>query len=350
MEQAFTMMKFPREIVEHHIEASMDKVKMQKRKLAMMGFFAGMFIAYAAAASSVIIHDISNVGLARLLAGCIFPVGLMLIVFIGGELFTGDCLMIMGVLHKQYRIRSMVRVLAVVLPANLVGAVLLTWLVSMSGQWNYTGGLLGAFTIKVAMDKVSMPFMTAFISGLICNVFVCAAVLLMNASKDVTGKIWGCFFPIMAFIVSGYEHCVADMYFVPAGIFAMKNEAYVQKAIDTYGYTAEQLSGLDWGSFFLNNMLPVTLGNMVGGMVIMGAILYGIHGKTLKMDRPRKAHRYHERRYRHEHPGEHHAQAEHPGHKEHQTRSEHHGHREYHGHGEYHGHREHHSHGANHNH
>lgn len=285
-------MKFPREVVEHNIEASTEKVKTPKRNLVMMGFFAGMFIAYGAAASSVIIHNMNNVGLARLLAGCVFPVGLMLIVFIGGELFTGDCLMIMGVLHKQYRIRDMVRVLAVVFPSNLIGSVVLAWLVSMSGQWNYTDGLLGAFTIKVAMDKISMPFQTAFVSGVICNVFVCAAVLLTTASKDVTGKIWGCFFPIMAFIVGGYEHCVADMYFVPAGIFALGNEQYVQKAMEVYGYTTQQLAELNWGSFFLDNVLPVTMGNMVGGMVIMGAILYGIHGKNLKMDRPAKAHRH----------------------------------------------------------
>ena len=120
MDKNFTMMKFPREVVEHNIEASTSKVRMPKRNLMMMGFFAGMFIAYGAAASSVIIHNVSNVGLARLLAGCVFPVGLMLIVFIGGELFTGDCLMIMGVLHNQYRIRSMVRVLAVVFPSNLI--------------------------------------------------------------------------------------------------------------------------------------------------------------------------------------------------------------------------------------
>ncbi len=284
----FTMMKFPREIVEHNIEASAEKIKLQKRKLFMMGFFAGMFIAYGAAASSVIIHNMSNVGIARLAAGCVFPVGLMLIVFIGGELFTGDCLMIMGVLHKQYRVVSMLRVLIVVLIANLIGSVALAWLVSMSGQWNYTGGLLGAFTIKVAMDKVSMPFSTAFISGVICNVFVCAAVLMASAAKDVIGKIWGCFFPIMAFIVGGYEHCVADMYFVPAGIFAMQNPDYVNKAMETYGYTMEQLEVLDWGNFFLNNMLPVTVGNMLGGMVILGAILYGIHGHTLKMDKPDK--------------------------------------------------------------
>lgn len=304
MDKNFTMMKFPREVVEHNIEASTSKVRMPKRNLMMMGFFAGMFIAYGAAASSVIIHNVSNVGLARLLAGCVFPVGLMLIVFIGGELFTGDCLMIMGVLHNQYRIRSMVRVLAVVFPSNLIGSVVLAWLVSMSGQWNYTEGLLGAFTIKVAMDKISMPFMTAFISGVICNIFVCAAVLLTNASKDVTGKIWGCFFPIMAFIVGGYEHCVADMYFVPAGILAPGNETYVQKAMDTYGYTAARLAELNWGSFFVDNVIPVTLGNMLGGMVVMGAILYGIHGKTLKMDRPSKPHRHHERNYNGEKPVE----------------------------------------------
>ena len=158
-------------------------------------------------------------------------------------------------------------------------------MVYMSGQLNYTDGLLGAYTIKVAMGKLSLSFGEAFFSGIMCNIFVCAAVLMAGAAKDIAGKVWAIFFPIMAFVVSGYEHCVANMYYIPAGMFAMNNEAYVEKAIDTYGYTAEQLQSLNMGNFLVNNALPVTLGNMVGGMIFVAMPLYLIHMKNIREGR-----------------------------------------------------------------
>jgi formate/nitrite transporter len=179
-------------------------------------------------------HAVANVGLARLVAGCVFPVGLMMIVFVGGELFTGDCLMIVGCMHKEFSVWKMIKVLIVVWTSNLIGSVLFAAMVNASTQYNFTSGLLGAFTIKVAMGKLGMSFSSAFISGILCNFFVCIAVLMAAAAKDIAGKVWAIFFPIMAFVVSGYEHCVANMYYIPAGIFAAGNEAYVQKAMETY--------------------------------------------------------------------------------------------------------------------
>jgi formate/nitrite transporter FocA (FNT family) len=104
------------------------------------------------------------------------------------------------------------------------------------------------------------------------------------AAKDVAGKLWACFFPIMAFVVCGYEHCVANMYYIPAGIFAAGNEKFVERAISEYGYTADQLAELNWANFFVVNQIPVTLGNIVGGMIFVGLILYGIHAKNLRAE------------------------------------------------------------------
>lgn len=157
-------------------------------------------------------------------------------------------------------------------------------LVSLSGQYNYTDGLLGAYTIKVAMGKVNMSFGQAFCSGIMCNIFVCAAVLMAAAAKDIAGKVWAIFFPIMAFVVSGYEHCVANMYYIPAGIFALGNEKYAARAAAEYGYTYEQMSVVDWKHFFINSSIPVTLGNIVGGMLFVGVILYLIYGKNIRHD------------------------------------------------------------------
>ena len=274
----------PTQIVAGNIAAANTKTQTSMLRMILLGIFAGMFIACGASASSVAMHAISNVGLARLVAGCVFPVGLMMIVFVGGELFTGDCLMIMGCMHKEFSIWKMIKVLIVVWISNLIGSVLFAAMVNASTQYNFTSGLLGAFTIKVAMGKLGMSFSSAFISGILCNFFVCIAVLMAAAAKDIAGKVWAIFFPIMAFVVSGYEHCVANMYYIPAGIFAAGNEAYVQKAMETYGYTAAQLEGLNWENMLIANLLPVTLGNIVGGMVLVGLPLYLIHGAKIRQE------------------------------------------------------------------
>ena len=274
----------PQQIVAANMAAAKGKTALPLLRIILLGIFAGMFIACGASASSVAMHAVANVGLARLVAGCVFPIGLMMIVFVGGELFTGDCLMIMGCMHKEFSIWKMIKVLIVVWISNLIGSVLFAAMVNASTQYNFTSGLLGAFTIKVAMGKLGMSFGSAFISGILCNFFVCIAVLMAAAAKDIAGKVWAIFFPIMAFVVSGYEHCVANMYYIPAGIFAAGNEAYVQKAMETYGYTAAQLEGLNWENMLIANLLPVTLGNIVGGMVLVGLPLYLIHGAKIRQE------------------------------------------------------------------
>ena len=274
----------PQQIVSANIAAAKGKTQLPLPRMILLGILAGMFIACGASASSVAMHAISNVGVARLVAGCVFPVGLMMIVFVGGELFTGDCLMIMGCMHRKFSVLSMVKVLVIVWLSNFAGSALFAAMVNASTQFNYTGGMLGAFTIKVAMGKVSLSFGAAFISGILCNFFVCLAVLMAASAKDIGGKVWAIFFPIMAFVVSGYEHCVANMYYIPAGIFAASNESYAQAAMEAYGYTANQLAALSWGNMIVSNMIPVTLGNIVGGMIFTGLPLYLIHGAKIRAE------------------------------------------------------------------
>lgn len=280
----FNPLLTPQQIVTSNIAAAKGKTVLPLGRLILLGIFAGMFIACGASASSVAMHNISNVGLARLVAGSIFPVGLMMIVFVGGELFTGDCLMIMGCLHGRFPAWRMAKVLVVVFLSNFIGAALLAALVNASGQLHYSGDLMGAFTMKVAIGKLTMSFGSAFASGILCNIFVCIAVLMAAAAKDIGGKVWAIFFPIMAFVVSGYEHCVANMYYIPAGIFAAANEAYVKAAEAAYGYTAAQFELLTWGNFITRNLIPVTLGNIVGGMVFVGLTLYLIHSAKIRAE------------------------------------------------------------------
>lgn len=274
----------PQQIVSANIRAAAGKAQLPMPRMILLGILAGMFIACGASASSVAMHAVSNVGLARLVAGCVFPVGLMMIVFVGGELFTGDCLMVMGCLHRIYSVGRMLRVLGVVFASNFAGAALFAALVGGTSQFGYSGGLLGAFTVKVALGKVSLSFADAFVSGILCNIFVCLAVLMASAAKDIAGKVLAIFFPIMAFVVSGYEHCVANMFYVPAGIIAVSNGTYRQAAEAVYGYSAAQLESLNWGNFLVKNLLPVTLGNIVGGMVFVGLPLYLIHREKLRAE------------------------------------------------------------------
>ena len=284
MESTYSAISTPPQIVAANMTAAKGKTELPLLRMILLGIFAGMFIAGGASASSLAMHAISNVGLARLVAGAIFPVGLMMIVLVGGELFTGDCLMIMGCVHGKFTAAKMVKVLVVVYLSNFLGSILFAELVNLSGQYSYTNGLLGAFTIKVAIGKVNLSFGAAFASGILCNIFVCMAVLMAMAAKDISGKIWAIFFPILAFIVSGYEHCVANMYYIPAGIFAKANTTYASLAMESYGYATLQLDSLNWVNFVVKNLVPVTLGNIAGGMVFVGLPLYLIHAQKLKSD------------------------------------------------------------------
>lgn len=276
------LMLTPAETFAANMKTQAAKAKMPLWRLILLGIMAGAFIALGAAGSNVAMHNISNVGVSRLVGGCIFPVGLMMIVFVGGELFTGDCLMGNAFLAKKCTALDVVRLLVVVWFANLAGSLMIALLVFASGQLGFSGGILGAFTIKVAYGKATIAPGAAVASGILCNIFVCGAVLLANSAKNAAGKVWGIFFPIMIFVVSGYEHCVANMYYIPAGILAASNPAYVATAGELYGLTPEAIaSGLTWNNFFLHSSPWVTLGNILGGMVVMGFVYFFVYKQTI---------------------------------------------------------------------
>lgn len=264
----------PKEVHENMAKAAVTKASYSWDRMLVLGIMAGLCIALGAEASNVAMHSVANVGISRLVAGCVFPVGLIALVLAGGELFTGNTLMLTGLVSKQIKLRGMLKNWVIVYVANLIGSVLIAFIVSQTGQWNYTDGMLGAMTIKIALGKVSLSPWAAVCSGIMCNIFVCLAVLMASAAKAVVGKIMAIFFPICAFVVSGFEHCVANMYYIPAGIMASKNAAYVEKAQELYGITAEQIQQLTLGHFLYDNLLFVTLGNIIGGGVLVGLMYY----------------------------------------------------------------------------
>lgn len=266
-----------KEAVNKYVAGCDAKVNSTTGKLLIKAVMAGMMIAMGAAGSSVAAHAVDNVGLARLTAGVVFPVGLMMVILMGAELFTGDCLMIMGTLSKKHSVLQLVKVLVIVYAGNFIGAGLLAWAISGCGQLGYSGGLLGAYTIKVALGKAGIDFGTALVSGILCNILVCAAVIMALCSKDIAGKLLVSFFVIMLFVTGGYEHCVANMYYITAGLFAKLNPSYVQTAMEQYGYTAQQIAVLNIPNFLFKNLLPVTIGNIIGGMVTVGLPLWYIN-------------------------------------------------------------------------
>ena len=263
-----------KEVAEKYIEGCQTKIQMPTKRLIGKSIMAGMMIAMGAGISSVAAHTIPDVGMARLAAAVVFPVGLMMVILMGAELFTGDCLVAMSVFDGKQKIRNCAKLLLFVYLGNFVGAALTALLISMSGQWDYSSGMLGAYTIKVAIGKVNISFAQGIISGILCNILVCAAVLMAMCAKDITGKLLASFFVIMLFVTGGFEHCVANMYYITAGLLAECNPQYVELAKEAYGFSQEYLGTLNVENYFVKNLLPVTIGNIIGGAFCVGVPVY----------------------------------------------------------------------------
>ncbi len=243
-------------------------------KLLIMGIMAGAFIGFGAETALTVSSDASKYvgyGIAKLLSGFVFSTGLMMVILTGAELFTGNVLIAISVLQKKATLKSLLRNWLIVYFANFLGALILVWLIYLSSSWASTGGLVGAASLKVAYAKVNLSFVEAFSRGILCNWIVCLAVWMACASKHVIGKLFAIFFPITIFVASGYEHSVANMFFIPKGLL-MKNSAEV---IAASGLTPEQLSTLNLKTFLINNLVPVTLGNIIG-VVIFVAFLFWV--------------------------------------------------------------------------
>lgn len=238
-----------------------------------LAILAGAFIALGAIFATTVSAGTAAewpFGISKLLTGFVFCLGLILVIVGGAELFTGNNLIVMAWASGKVSTRNLLRNWVIVYLGNFVGSVGTAVLVLLSKQYTFGGGAVGKTALSIANSKVNLGFLQAIALGILCNALVCLAVWLTFSARSTVDKIAAIIFPITAFVAAGFEHSVANMYFIPMGLLI--------KAFDPT-FSAEtglELSKLTWGAFFLNNLLPVTIGNIIGGTVLVAAVYWSI--------------------------------------------------------------------------
>ncbi len=219
--------------------ARVEKAGIVKGNLDFLSMFtlsllAGAFIAFGAVLYTYVIHDSSlSLGLTKLLGGLVFCLGLILVIVAGAELFTGNSLIVMAYVSRKITLERLLRNWVIVFCGNLAGSLAVVFLLSQSGQWTAAGSAVGVKALAIASGKVNLTFVEALSRGILCNILVCLAVWLCFSGRSVTDKVLAIIFPITAFVTLGFEHSVANMYFVPAGL-VLKQNAGVLSAAEGY--------------------------------------------------------------------------------------------------------------------
>ena len=249
------------------------------KKTLILSFIAGIFIALGAVASTLasfnLLADPNKIGLGKLIQGLTFTPGLIFVLLAGGELFTGNNLMAIAFFDKKISLKSLLKSWLIVYLGNFIGSLFVAFLIYKSGQWQMADNLLAARVILIANQKLNLTFSEGLILGIFCNFLVCLGVWMAFGAKDYVGKVVSAIFPVVAFVVSGFEHSVANMYYIPAGIFAKNIPAFVEKA----GLTGEALSELNLINMVTKNLIPVTLGNIIGGSILVGLVYFLAYNK-----------------------------------------------------------------------
>jgi len=274
----------PPELAQSFVGVGVKKAALPVSKMLLLGMLAGVYIGFAAHLATTVATgwtiggQPALFGLQKFFVGAVFSVGLMLVIIPGSELFTGNNLLTVALCHGKLGFGGLFRNWIPVYFANLIGSILLAAMIAAGT--GLLSGPVGGTAINIAYGKVASTIpdgfshnVSYFFRAIGCNLLVCLAVMMAIAAKDIGGKVWAIFFPIMAFVTSGFEHCVANMYFIPAGIYAK----HFAGAVAASGKTTEQLAALNWGSMWSQNLISVTLGNIVGGAVFVGAVYYFLY-------------------------------------------------------------------------
>ena len=258
-------------------ELGVAKAGMNGLSLLVLAILAGAFIGLGAMVATIMwtgTTPIMPFGLARMLGGLVFALGLILVILGGAELFTGNNLMVIAVASRRISVMALLRAWAIVFVGNMIGAVGTALLVFLAGQHELADGGVGLTMLAIGSAKVELSFARAFFLGILCNVLVCLAVWLCYGARTTTDKLLAILFPIAAFVAAGFEHSVANMYFIPLAMIVKDFAAegfWVQIGSTPEVYDAVTVAGL------LHNLVPVTLGNIVGGGVLVGLVYWFVY-------------------------------------------------------------------------
>ena len=252
------------------------KVENSTQKTFSLAILAGAFISFGGIFATNTAAGSAGMpfGVAKLLSGVVFCLGLILVIIAGAELFTGNNLIVMAWASRKVSTKALLRNWLIVYLGNFVGSIGTALIVFFSKQYAFGGGAVGETALKIAIGKVNLGFVQAIALGVLCNVLVCLAVWLTFSARTVMDKIMAVIFPVTAFVAAGFEHSIANMYFIPYGLLIkMFDPAFAAS-------TGLELTSLTWGRFLAANLLPVTIGNVLGGGVLVAAVYWSIFLKN----------------------------------------------------------------------
>ena len=268
----------PRQMAQRAEEIGVGKAGLDAATTFVLAVLAGAFIALGALFATTVTAGASGAlpyGIVRLLAGLAFCLGLILVVVGGAELFTGNALIVMAWASGKLSAARVLRNWIVVFAGNLAGSVATAVVVFVSGQYLFGGGSVGAAALAIGRSKVELGLAQAVALGMLCNALVCLAVWLTLSARSTTDRILAILFPISAFVAAGFEHSVANMYFIPLALFIKDfGGSELWMAI---GQSPEHFASLTWAAFVFRNLLPVTIGNVIGGAGMVGVVYWFVY-------------------------------------------------------------------------
>jgi formate/nitrite transporter len=282
----------PPEMADRAEAVGTKKAGMDFWTMFTLAVLAGAFIASGAFFSTTVMAGAGTqltYGVTRLLGGLSFCLGLILVVIAGAELFTGNNLIVMAWAAGKVSTGKLLRNWAIVYVGNFVGSVLTAVLVFASRQYLSGGAAVGITAVKIADGKTNLDLLQALALGILCNTLVCMAVWLCYSARSTTDKILSIIFPISAFVAAGFEHSIANMYFIPYGILIRDlagDGFWGLKAVADAGLAVDKLANLTWANFFLRNLAPVTLGNIIGGAGMVGLVYWFAYLRTANGKQP----------------------------------------------------------------
>jgi len=276
-------------------DLGVKKANLKAANMFALAVLAGAFIGIGAifattvAAGGMSVKDAAGAaafstgfpyGITRLLVGLVFSVGLILVVVGGAELFTGNTLITMAYASKKVTLAQLLRNWGIVYAGNFVGSVLTAYIVFLGKQYSFGSGAIGLAALNIGNSKMGFTFIQAVALGIMCNALVCMAVWMCYSARTTTDKILAIIPPISCFVAAGFEHSIANMYFIPVALFI--KDFGDAKFFETIGKTAADFPNLTWGNFFFANLLPVTIGNIIGGALMVAMVYWFVYIRKAK--------------------------------------------------------------------